>query len=335
MLDVEASSECDARLVLSSQASKPDKPSTFYDRFVLKLQRSIGRLCRCVGGGRRKGVDEQPWQQHCCEHGSPHKPPAAIEDVPVRQIEAARPIPSPDVKLLQEVVTQAAMSDAAFVLPVNPFAAIAHPLAALPTPHLLEMLPLMPRGPLLPHAEHQRVCVVLDLDETLVHSSFTPPHDTAADLVVPLTLPDKSTHDIYVCKRPGVDVFLERVLARFEVVIFTASLPSYADPVINFLDLNGRIKHRLYRDACVFLQGLYIKDLSRLGRPIASVLLVDNSPASFLLHPEHAMAIKSWFSDPADTELHRLAVMLDGLHAANDVCRWRQSIGAQSGCPVY
>ena len=132
-----------------------------------------------------------------------------------------------------------------------------------------------------------------------------------------------------------MDVFLERVLRDFEVVIFTASLPSYADPVINFLDTQGRIRHRLYRDACVQLQGLYIKDLSRLGRPLDKTLLVDNSPASFLLHPEHAMAIKSWFSDAHDSELHRLGRLLDDLHSKGSISTWRSAVLAMEGHPVY
>jgi RNA polymerase II subunit A small phosphatase-like protein len=115
------------------------------------------------------------------------------------------------------------------------------------------------------------------------------------------------TQHIFVCKRPGVDVFLERVAALFEVVVFTASLSTYADPVLDFLDPQQRlVRHRLYREHCVQLNGLFIKDLSKLGRSLDDVLIVDNSPASYLLHPDHAWAIRSWFSDPADGELPRL-----------------------------
>ena len=64
------------------------------------------------------------------------------------------------------------------------------------------------------------------MDETLVHSSFMPVPNP--DYILQLTL-DASLdlhQSIYVCKRPGVDVFLERVTRMFEVVIFTASLPN-------------------------------------------------------------------------------------------------------------
>jgi RNA polymerase II subunit A small phosphatase-like protein len=64
--------------------------------------------------------------------------------------------------------------------------------------------------------------LVLDLDETLVHSTFQPV--TNADLIVPVHLGEGIFQPIYVCKRPGVDEFLRQVSTIFEVVIFTASL---------------------------------------------------------------------------------------------------------------
>lgn len=64
--------------------------------------------------------------------------------------------------------------------------------------------------------------MVLDLDETLVHSTFQPVD--GADLIVPVHFGDGMYQPIYVCKRPGVDVFLRAVSEQYEVVIFTASL---------------------------------------------------------------------------------------------------------------
>ena len=112
------------------------------------------------------------------------------------------------------------------------------------------------------------------------------------------------------------------------MVIFTASLPAYANPVIDWLDRGPAneafIKARLYRDACVFAQGLYIKDLSRIGVPLSKCLLIDNSPASFLLQPDHAIGIKSWFEDDTDEALLSLAGVLDKIADVGDVCEWRQ-----------
>lgn len=73
-----------------------------------------------------------------------------------------------------------------------------------------------------PHPEDAgKKCLVLDLDETLVHSSFQP-LDTA-DFVVKIKI-EQTWHEVYVTKRPGVDDFLQRVARDYEVVVFTASL---------------------------------------------------------------------------------------------------------------
>lgn len=181
-------------------------------------------------------------------------------------------------------------------------------------------------GPLLPDvglSDLGKKCLVLDLDETLIHSQFN--RVPCPDLEVPIQFEYDVVKPIYVCKRPGVDEFLEFVGRHFEVIIFTASLASYADPVIDFLDKTKTIRHRLYRESCVFAEGLYLKDLSRLGRQLDQTILVDNAATSYLLQPENGVAIKSWFSDQEDTELlGRLLPALSDLVRATDVFKWKQ-----------
>lgn len=77
---------------------------------------------------------------------------------------------------------------------------------------------------LLPPVKHQdmhKKCMVIDLDETLVHSSFKPINN--ADFVVPVEI-DGQIHQVYVLKRPYVDEFLQRMGELYECVLFTASL---------------------------------------------------------------------------------------------------------------
>jgi RNA polymerase II subunit A small phosphatase-like protein len=62
---------------------------------------------------------------------------------------------------------------------------------------------------------------VLDLDETLVHSSFK--LVAQADFIIPVEL-EGHVHNVYVLKRPGLDEFLRKVGEKFELVVFTASL---------------------------------------------------------------------------------------------------------------
>jgi len=69
--------------------------------------------------------------------------------------------------------------------------------------------------------DKHKKCVVIDLDETLVHSSFAPVHN--ADFVIPVEI-DGTIHQVYVLKRPYVDEFLQKMGDLFECVLFTASL---------------------------------------------------------------------------------------------------------------
>lgn len=83
-----------------------------------------------------------------------------------------------------------------------------------------------------------RKCLVLDLDETLVHSSFKVisfrllrfhlgsnkcQAVQQADFIVPVEI-EYHWHHFHVLKRPGVDNFLKQMGEIYEVVIFTASL---------------------------------------------------------------------------------------------------------------
>jgi Dullard-like phosphatase family protein len=164
--------------------------------------------------------------------------------------------------------------------------------------------------PNLGSALRNRKCLVIDLDETLVHSNFKYVQD--ADFVVPVEI-DGTVHKVFVLKRPGCDEFLRRVGALYEIVIFTASLGKYANPVLDLLDIHRVVHFRLFREACVNYDGNFVKDLSRLGRELKNVIIIDNSSTSYMLQPRNAVPIKSWFDDPNDEELFHLADALEDM----------------------
>ncbi|KAI5639648.1 NLI interacting factor-like phosphatase domain-containing protein [Phthorimaea operculella] len=210
------------------------------------------------------------------------------------------------------------------------------------SPPLLVMSDQVPR-PLLPPVRHQdmhKKCMVIDLDETLVHSSFKPINN--ADFVVPVEI-DGAVHQVYVLKRPHVDEFLRRCGELYECVLFTASLAKYADPlfkrcgelyecvlftvsvakyadpVADILDRWGVFRARLFRDSCVFHRGNYVKDLNSLGRDLRRVVIVDNSPASYIFHPDNAVPVASWFDDMTDSELLDLIPFFEKLSKVDSV----------------
>jgi len=164
-------------------------------------------------------------------------------------------------------------------------------------------------GPIAPRFQGKK-CLVLDLDETLVHSSFKILHQ--ADFTIPVEI-EGQYHNVYVIKRPGVDQFMKRVGELYEVVVFTASVSKYGDPLLDQLDIHGVVHHRLFRESCYNHQGNYVKDLSQIGRDLKDTIIIDNSPTSYIFHPQHAVPISSWFSDAHDNELLDLIPVLEDL----------------------
>jgi RNA polymerase II subunit A small phosphatase-like protein len=169
-----------------------------------------------------------------------------------------------------------------------------------------------------------KFCLVLDLDETLVHSSFSPMSN--ADYVIPVSIEDVN-HSVFVLKRPGVDEFMKKVGEHFEIVIYTASLSKYADPLLDKLDVHKVIDKRLFRENCVFIDGHFVKDLSLLNRNLSRSIIVDNSPVSYKFHPENAIDCTSFIDDPNDVEMWQIADFLISIKSVDDVrshCRsWR------------
>ncbi|KEF56929.1 uncharacterized protein A1O9_07119 [Exophiala aquamarina CBS 119918] len=163
--------------------------------------------------------------------------------------------------------------------------------------------------PIQPHLQGRK-CLVLDLDETLVHSSFKILNQ--ADFTIPVEI-EGQYHNVYVIKRPGVDAFMKRVGELYEVVVFTASVSKYGDPLLDQLDIHHVVHHRLFRESCYNHQGNYVKDLSQVGRDLKETIIIDNSPTSYIFHPQHAVPISSWFSDAHDNELLDLIPVLEDL----------------------
>lgn len=164
--------------------------------------------------------------------------------------------------------------------------------------------------------DHGKKTLVLDLDETLVHSSFKPTHNY--DFLINVEIEGRIT-TVYVLKRPYVDRFLQAVSQKFEVVVFTASLRKYADPLLDVLDRENLVQYRLYRNSCRPMQGGFVKDLSRLGRPLSKTIIVDNNPHSYLLQPHNAIPISTYIDNPHDQELLDLIDYLDNIDLFENV----------------
>ncbi|RMZ83734.1 hypothetical protein DV738_g977, partial [Chaetothyriales sp. CBS 135597] len=192
------------------------------------------------------------------------------------------------------------------------------------------------------HPHHQQKTLVLDLDETLIHSlarggRMSSGHMVEVKLNTPVavavspTTPGQAAaptqvigpqHPIlyYVHKRPHCDEFLKKVCKWYKLVIFTASVQEYADPVIDWLEQERKyFTGRYYRQHCTLRNDAYIKDLSLIEPDLRKVIILDNSPVSYVFHQHNAIPIEGWISDPSDNDLLHLIPMLEALQYVPDV----------------
>ena len=157
--------------------------------------------------------------------------------------------------------------------------------------------------------------LILDLDETLVHFKVNPDNPNEGVLKV----------------RPDINEFLESVDKYFELIIFTAATQEYADLLIDAVEENKiYFEHRLYRQHTVIIGNDFVKDLSRVGRPLDKIAIVDNMPQNFRLQKENGINIKAfWGEEVYDTALIDLGKILvniakdggdirDGIHKYKD-----------------
>ena len=170
---------------------------------------------------------------------------------------------------------------------------------------------------LLPKQNSDKKTLVLDLDETLVHSQFQP-FDNPSDIILKIEL-ENELHDIHVMVRPGVSEFLKNMGKLYEIVIFTASVSKYADPLLDILDKDKNCKYRLFREHCTPIKTCYVKEINKLGRELKNVIIVDNSPMSYALNPENGLPITTWFEDKNDRELYNISSILEFLSFVPDV----------------
>ena len=142
----------------------------------------------------------------------------------------------------------------------------------------------------------KKFSLVLDFDETLVYFKINT--DMEKDGMLKL--------------RPDVFTFLREVKKYYELILFSEATQNYIDLLLeSFEDSEKFFDYKLYRQHTVIAAKDFVKDLTRIGRPLDCIIIIDNTPQNFRLQKNNGIAIKSfWGEDKNDNALRDLTPIL-------------------------
>ena len=150
--------------------------------------------------------------------------------------------------------------------------------------------------PYIGNKSNKPYTLVLDLDETLIHFKANPNNEESGTIRI----------------RPYLYNFLEKIKKYYELVVFTAAKQEYADPIINALEQKKKyFDYRLYRIHTIIIDNDFVKDISKLGRDLSKIIIVDNMEQNYKLQKNNGITIRPfWGKDNEDSALIDLLEIL-------------------------
>ena len=151
-------------------------------------------------------------------------------------------------------------------------------------------------NPYIRTKNNKEYSLVIDLEETLIHLKFNNVGEDSGILRL----------------RPGIKKFLDEVGKYYELIVFTTATQDYADVLIDAIEENKiYFEHRFYKEHATIIDYDFVKDLSRIGRPLDKIIIIDNMSQKFRLQKENGIIIKAfWGEDNFDTALIELIPIL-------------------------
>ena len=107
-----------------------------------------------------------------------------------------------------------------------------------------------------------------------------------------------------VCNlRPCLISFLTEIRPYYELISFTKESKYFSDFVMKQIEVKNKyFDFNLYREHLTLVGKQFIKDISKLGRDIKKVIIVDNNSDNFKLNPENGILISSFFGESSGND---------------------------------
>lgn len=189
----------------------------------------------------------------------------------------------------------------------------------------------------------KKILLILDLDQTLVHTVETPLENFPPSFAL------SPYHHVYL--RPYLKDFLYTCSAYFELAIWSSAKRDYVHQVIQkIIPTDIALSFVWSRKKCTFgvhpkntshgnsseqmLSRIWFKKLAKVkkqGYSLNKILIVDNSPEKVLHDIDNAIYVEDFRGNTSDQELLLLSKYLPTLHTAKDVKviekkSWKDSI---------
>ena len=127
------------------------------------------------------------------------------------------------------------------------------------------------------HKCKKRFTIVLDLEDTLLNIKMT------------------DTRKLILNLRPGLISFLSGIKPYYEIISFSKFSKSYSNTIINYIQQGRKLfDANLYREHCTLIGRKFVKDISRIGRDMKHIIMVDDLPENLEKFKANGILILSY-----------------------------------------
>ena len=149
--------------------------------------------------------------------------------------------------------------------------------------------------PFLPNQSTKKYTLVLDLLNTLINMKVS------------------SDGKKIIHLRPGLISFLTAIKPFYEIVSFSKLSKKYSNMIIQVIEGDRKLfDYNLYREHCSLVKRKFVKDITRIGRDIKKIIMIDDFPENLKAHIENGILILPYDGDDRkeDRVLYELKKLL-------------------------
>ena len=150
-------------------------------------------------------------------------------------------------------------------------------------------------APFIKTPNNKKYTVVLDLDETLIN----------------IEIKDINSNKCVLHFRPNLFSFLTDIKPFCELITFTSASKEYAQPIINEIELKNKyFDYNFFREHSIIYGNDFVKDISRIGRDMKKIIIIDNMEENYRLNKKNGIKIAPFYGEINDNVLNELKRIL-------------------------